>query len=624
MDGTSLTAQQLQESVALSQKRVQNFRKARTMFIRQFVGQYYDAQAGTIGTEPLNLIFNAIRVLVPNIVFNFPKHVVTTPFLAQREYGNMLGLALSQQDKQLKIRDLYRRAIVDALFTMGISKTGIADSGSAIYFDEDDQIDPGTVYTELVDFDNFLFDPAARRLEDALYLGDRMCVPRQGLLESGLYDNALIEKLPRAYSPERGEKRVESLSMRSVSPEETGALEDMVEIAELWVPRAQALVTVPACEGYSADDYLRVTDFNGPNSGPYSFLRFTPPVPNNPLPVALVGIWYDLHVMANRMTHKIMTQADRQKDVIGYKRSAADDAQEALDARDGEAVAMDDPEGVKTFSFGGQQRSNEAHIDQLQSWFNMMAANPQGVGGVSMDAGSATEASILQNNASVTLEDMKDAVYQFSAEEAGKRAWYLHTDPLLEVPLTRRVKTPGIVIQTPAGPMMQPAEEQEVQVMLTPEARSGDFLAFTFSIEPESMGRVDSAKRQQAAMEFAVKVIPAAAQAAQVCMQMGVPFSFARFVSRMAEQAGITWMDEVFQDPEFQQRMMMLQMRGPQADGSKGTTTPAAIGGGMSGIMQNGQPPGVGAVMDPATQARSDQQMGAAAGQAALPNRSAY
>src|SRR5690606_29793008 len=437
--------------------------------------------------------------------------------------------------KQMKIRDIYRRWVVDAIFTMGVLKTGICDSGTAIGFDENDLIDPGTIYTENVDFDNLVFDPQARDpyLRDAAFIGDRSVVSRVSLLESGLYNNALVERLPKVGQDGDHRERADRMSARNLTSDEAGDLEDMVEITELWVPRAKAIVTIPGAANFIADDFLRVADYYGPDDGPYTFLRLTPPVPNNPMPASMVGVWHDLHVMANRMAKKIMEQAERQKDIIGYKRSAADDAQEALDANDGDAVAMDDPAGVQVFSFGGQQRSNEAHINQLQQWFNMMAGNPEGLAGMRMNAKSATESKILQGNAAVGLEDMKDLVYNGVADEARKRAWYLHTDPLLEVPLIRRVRTP-INIDG-----MQAYQEQEVQVVLTPEARCGDFLDFTFEIEPESMGRIDSERRLNQAMDFAVRLIPAAAQAAQTCMMMGVPFSFPRFVSRMAKEAGI-------------------------------------------------------------------------------------
>lgn len=604
-------------------KRLANARAARVMFLRQFVGQYYDADRGMVGSEPLNLIFNAIRVLVPNLVFNFPVHNVNTRFAAQRDYAEMLGMALCQQDKQLNMKDVYKKWIVDAIFQIGILKTGICDSGSAINMEGGNLIDPGTIYTDNVDFDNFVFDPDCKDLDKPLFVGDGMDIDRQILLDSGLYKNDLIERLPSVDGSTEYRDRAEYLSSRELGESERNVLEDKVRIYELWVPRAKAIITVPGSLNSRCDDFLRVHDYYGPDTGPYTYLRLTPPVPNNPLPISMVGIWHDLHTMANRMAKKIMDQADRQKDIIGYKRGAADDAQEALEAADGEAVAMDDPEAVRTFSFGGQKNSNEVHINQLEAWFNMMAGNPEGMAGLSMNAKSATEANMLQGNAQTSLEDMKDAVYNGVASEGRKRAWFLHTDPLIEVPLIRRITIPAQMQQGPAGPqMVAPPTQQDQQVFLTPEARCGDFLDFTFDIEPESMSRVDSQKRLAQAMEFAIKILPAAAQAAQTCAMMGVAFSFARFATLMAKEAGIKWMDQVFMDPEYQMQMMLMASRGPQLAGSKGQTAP---GGGLAGLMQNGQPPGVGADQpNPQEQANSQAQEGANDSQAALPTKQGY
>jgi hypothetical protein len=83
-----VSPQKVQEAVNRGFKRLSNFRNARVMFIRNYTGQYYDRTVGEIGTEPLSLIFNAIRVLIPNIVMSFPKHVLSTPYLAAKNYAD--------------------------------------------------------------------------------------------------------------------------------------------------------------------------------------------------------------------------------------------------------------------------------------------------------------------------------------------------------------------------------------------------------------------------------------------------------------------------------------------------------------------------------------------------------
>lgn len=575
-------------------QRLANFRAGRLHFIQQFVGSYYDQSQGEIGTKPLNLIFNAIRILVPTMVMNFPRHTLSTPYLQQREYANLLGLALDQHDMKIDIKTTYRRLIVDAIFTLGILKTGLAQSESVYALNEDDQIDAGTVYTECVDFDNFVVDPNSREhlFRDATFMGDRITVPRRMLLESGLYKNDLIERLPRAGDDADRSKRAFALSMQNIDIEDNTALEDDVEITEVWVPSANAIVTVPGTDAVSFDDYLRVDDYYGVKEGPYTLLGLMPPVPGNPLPVQFVGVLYDLHVLANRMAKKIVEQAERQKDVVAYRRVAADDAEELKNAGDGESIAVDDPSAVSVMSFGGQQNSNETHLAQLENWFNMMAANPEQLGGNNINSKTATGVQVLQQNAAIGLEDMKDLVYIAAADEARRRAWYFHTDPLMNVPLTKRQPMPA---QLGVDPMtgesfMTPPTMQEVQVILTPEQRSGAFIDFNFKIEPESMGRVDSKVRLQQAMDLAQKILPAAMAAAQIAMTLGIPFSAKAFILRMAKDAGVTWMDEVFYDPEFQMGMMQQMMMGtPPGSQGKGQIAPPNSNL-MPSIQQNGQP----------------------------------
>ncbi len=112
-----------------------------------------------------------------------------------------------------------------------------------------------------------------------------------------------------------------------------------------------------------------------------------------------------------------------------------------------------DPDGAKIFSFGGQERSNEAHIAQLSHWFNLATGNTEQLGGYKSDANTATQANILQGNASVRIEDMRDLVYIGTRKIHEKLAWYLHTDPLIHLPLIRQVEIPGHVEETPVVPM---------------------------------------------------------------------------------------------------------------------------------------------------------------------------
>ncbi len=72
-------------------------------------------------------------------------------------------------------------------------------------------------------------------------------------------------------------------------------------------------------------------------------------------------------------------------------------------------------------------------------------------------------------------------------------------------------------------------------------------------------------------------IIPAAANAAMISAQMGQPFSFRRFVTRIAKMMGLDWFDEIFEDPEMAQMMAVVAQNGPQMAESKGATSQGAL-----------------------------------------------
>lgn len=526
--------------------RLKKYRAMRTMFIKDYVGQYYQQQAGTTGKEPINLIFAALRILVPNIAAKNPVNEVTTKLLAQKDYAELLSLSLDAHQEKTNRKKLLRGGLVDSAFGFGVFKTSIADSGE-VYDFENVQLDNGQLYTALIDLDDFVCDPLCTNFDSAAFLGHKILVSRQELLDADGWNHDLVTELPLVSLQGEGQEEIKNLTQKETSNLEMRTLQDLVCVVELWVPKANVIIHIPDPRQKIADKYLKIDDYYGPKEGPYTFLSLTPPIPNNPFPVAPVGLWRDLHGMANRVFHKLMAQADRQKDFIVYKPEYADIIQAMIDAPGDtiEAIACNDPSGIAKVSFGGQNPDNERMLVQLQAWFNYIAGNPDQLGGVKVGAETATGQEILQANASVSIQDMRDIVYDVAGEISMKEAWFLHHDPMINQPLTKRE-----------------TGNKEVQLWLTPEQRRGDFLRLGFRIKRRSMSALDPTIRAKRIMEFMTNVLPAGVNAAYQCMQMGTPFNLQRYLTKGAEELGIgDWMSEIFVDPEFQQKLaMMLQV----------------------------------------------------------------
>ncbi len=576
--GVDLTATKFSTALKEGFERLKRYRHARSMYIKDYTGQYYNSVRGITGDMPINLIFLALRILIPNLVMKEGVNKITTDVLAQKEYASLLGLALDKSQKQRKMRKILRAACVDMCFGFATAKTSIAASGELIPDGVDVNLDPGQIYTELVDMDDFVFDPLCKSLDKSAFLGHNVRLPRQVLLDTDGWEHDLVRNLPSATAQPLDTKRTEQITQDSSPSMTMDELQDYVNVVETWIPEADAIVYTPNPYQQSAADFLKIDDYYGPAEGPYTFGSLTPPVPNNPLPIAPVGVWRDLNDMANKLFKKTMEQADRQKDVLLYNPNLADVADAIREALDGESIACSDPKGINLVSYGGQNRDNEEMIGQLRMWFNVLAGNPEQMGGISSAAKTetATEVTALQSNAAVSLQDMRDISYEFSADISKKEAWYLHTDPLINLPLTKR---------TTGG--------QDIQIYLTPEQRQGDWSELTFSIKKRSMTVIEPNLRAKRILEFHTNVVPAIAMAASQMMQMGVPYNVPRALMQAAEELGIEdSMSEVFADPTFQKRMAMFQQMGPK-DGGKGQILSS------EGVLQNKGFPGARDIATP-------------------------
>jgi hypothetical protein len=553
----NITARKFSIAVGQGFDRNRSFARSRAMFIKEYVGKYYASQFGLTGEEPINLIFNTIRAMVPNLVMKSGVNKVGTEIVPYRDYAYLLGLGLDKLDRKIDFKETLRAAIVDAFFLMGILKSGIADGGKLLNFG-DVLVDQGQIYTDTVDFDDFVFDPVCKDYRNAAWIGDRNRVPRQILLDDNDFDHDLVMKLPRSMHPDSA-KKIETLSRRNISDSEMYELQDFVDVVECYVPGADALLTIPDPKQIMFDDYLAARDYYGPKTGPYTILALTQPVPGNPYPVAPVGVFYDIHKMANRMMVKLMNQADRQKDILIYDPAGADEAEDLRTAEDGDMVAGA-PDSVKVASFGGQNQKSEMMLSHLQTWANYMSGNPDQVAGLASEAESATQANILQANSTITIEDARGMVYDAAGKCAGTKAWYMHTDPFIEAPLSKR----------------KPGGEYE-QLVLTPEQRRGDFLEYTFTFKARSMSRLDPAVRTKRVIEYGTNIVPSVMNSAMIAQQMGREFNIEAVLTDIADELGILEdVQDWLVDPQLMQRLELVQQMGPQPQGKAAVAGPTA------------------------------------------------
>lgn len=583
------TISQLQDAVRQSYHRLKSYRQNRAMMVREFVGEYYNSLADRFGEKPLNLIYTTIRSIVPSLVMRNPKFTVglnqDAPNPALHTRAAEIQRDLNSIAEQIYLRNTLRAGIVDAFFGFGIFKTALKRSNRFITVD-DTRIDTGQAYVGRVDLDDLVFDPCSIEylFTDASFLGNRVRVSRQTLLDLDDVNTGIVERLPNVLeSGSTKDRPISELSELTKFGGEYAAVKDLVDVIELWVPEHETMVLLPDPFQLEVNEPIREVDYHGPEEGPFEFLSFSQPVPNNPFPIAPISVWIDLYNVTNDIFRKGAEQALSQKDVGVYDPANAEMAERMVEARNGDMIAGD-PNSINIKSIGGINPDNSGYMNVAQSWFNYMAGNPDMLAGLQSDTETATQAQILQGNANIVIADARDIIEDMTGEIGKRLAWYIVDEPL------------------------DTRFEKE------------DWLEFSYRVVPKSMIRLDPNIRVRRTQELFINIIPALAQTTMTCSQLGVPFNFTEAVRSAASGLDIEdQLIKVFEDPMVVSKMAALSMSGPA---SPGRTRGGVAQSSMAGVQQQGGYAGQQQIEGTGTIQRQQQQ--ATAAEAQSMNQGAY
>jgi hypothetical protein len=194
-------------------------------------------------------------------------------------------------------------------------------------------------------------------------------------------------------------------------------------------------------------------------------------VPDNIMPLAPASLLIDMHVLANNLFRKLARQAERQKTNLLVDQTSTDDGTRIVDASDGEAIVTRNPDKCKEARYGGIDNANFGFFTNVRDLYSYFAGNLDTLGGLSPQADTLGQDKLLAESASERIQAMRETTLEFTTNICRDLAWYLWTDPLIELPLYKRIKGSNI----------------EIPVSFNPEDRQGDFLNYNFSIVPFSM-----------------------------------------------------------------------------------------------------------------------------------------
>jgi hypothetical protein len=466
-------------------------RKLRKKMHKEYASGWFENKSGE--SQPMNLIDRFVNIICPYLVSQNPRVLIDPKrgVQASRSFARTLELALEHLFNEIELSAYtLRPAVLNSMFSMGICKTGIvADSQVEIF---GYLHDVGQPFCDSIDYDDYVGDFRARNKQEMEIEGNHYCVPLEYIRDSGLFKH--YDSL----------KCVRELPMEQTSPEEVGKkhmipfehrdeLRRKVWLTDLWIPDEGVLLTLPQ-EG-QGNKIMRTVTYDGPEDGPYDLLTYHS-FPNSVLPIPPVYNILNLNNIINRLVGKMKHQAEREKKVMLYELSGAEDAELIRNTPDGFTAGVKNVDAFKEVEFGGVAETNFPFVQYLEQQYSIQGGNLYTIGGRESQAETLGQEQMLQANASKQLQDMVLQVHRFTRSITKKLAWYLWSDPYIQIPVIKELG------------------EFKLQVEYTPDVREGDFFDYGFDIEPYSMSMMSPETRYQRLMQLVGQVVLPTAQIA--------------------------------------------------------------------------------------------------------------
>lgn len=586
------TVERMRKAIKKSDSRWEWVRANRRRNVKIFAGPYYgpdnqsnDPYAKGAKRSMVSLMLQAVENYHAQLCPNSVRNDFTAKRMSLEHEAMMVSAAVDHVWNAEKLcRQVVSPIVMDALTAgLGIAVTGIK-AGSDVCDVEGVDYPTGQVFTEYVDIDDYIIDASARRWSERLFEGHRYRVPVEYAKTSPLFAGreGLLESLPKVRDS-KGEKkqdRVDDLSRQHDSDDD--AIVEQIELIDLtlYLDGGAWEVTIPASrprgqEGENEEPLL-VRPYEGPPGGRYRYLMLMDVV-GNVVPQALATTILDKHVAADRLGEKMTRQMLRTKKMLVYERDASEDALAITTGGDGQAIAVDDIDRIKEVEFGGVIDDFYKGVEWIMAMFNNDAGQVQMLGGTGQlgQDGTATEATILQNNAMQRLNKYRERVELFCTDVSEAIAFWLITDPLLTLPVT---------IRGQGG--------EAFDLVYTAETREGGFLDFNFRCRCSRGQSMSPEVKSARMMQLVTEVAPAALELHQVGAAR-----FSAIMRAFCDTLDMSEFETVFNDPDLV--MAREQMLAPTANGMQ-PGQPTAPGGMPQGgnstigaqrsAMQQGQP----------------------------------
>lgn len=407
-------------------------REVRVHAIKQRAGFYYSTDAAPM-PMPINMLEMIHTIVGGRLVSNNPQVTISTDLPDAKPVAEAIESWVNKQIVRIGLRETLSEAATNSIDWFGIVMVSLATPGTAAMTGWN--IQAGEPFAENVDPDDYVWDLHSRRIDQPAWEGHRFRIPlsvAKSMYGKQRNQDPLEATDDKIYNIE-GDERPSLISRTILLGEDE--LEDMIDLWHFYIARHRMCVILRdddlmgSCT--TSGGKARVLDaykWIGPDKGPYHKFVLKN-IPNNSMPKGMIQDALDLNESINLIARKIMRQADRQKEVILATNAASKDAEKIFKTSDGEGAYVDRPDQVKAVFWGGPNQQNfqllNAFIDRL-SW---LMGNLEVQGGLSQEAGTATQEKLLQENSSATMQNMQQRTMNGVISVVNSLCWFWYHNP---------------------------------------------------------------------------------------------------------------------------------------------------------------------------------------------------
>ena len=491
----------------------------RNRIIQAWSAGYYGDGIESGKPRPINLTDRGIGIIAPYLVMSNPKLMVKTRYTEFRPFAYTSELAANYHNAETKLgQRCLRPAVVNSLIGMGVVKTGIMHEYDT--FIRGQKFEIGEIYSDVVDDSDYVGDPSAYHRDAFEFEGNLYQLPTEYARD--FFGPKHADRITPIFKL-WGEVTPDEITKGDVH-RESFRLKEFSEFLDIYLPDENVIVTINPHE--ENPRILRTVEWEGPDGGPYDVLGYKYP-PKQSIPIPPVWGWLDLEDAINVLVNKLRSQAEEEKSILAYQSGSEQDADRIAKAKDRGTARVDNIEGVKIFEFPGVNAEYYNWLGYLETHYNKAGGNLETMGGVGPQAETLGQEQMLLANATRGIDDMRTKVYEFAQSIMQKRLWYLWTDPLIQIPVVKRIGA-GI----------------NIQASFDRTAREGEFWKYSFDIVPYSMQRMGPDIEYRRVLTYLSQIaLPLASLAAQ----QGVTLNVDSITSMMARYMGIEDVDQIWE-----------------------------------------------------------------------------